>query len=112
VFWFLMVAMAVVVAVVTLLAAPPSNWLSRRIERSADRFALELTADRETYQTTMRGLALNNLGDLDPGPIAYRFLYTHPAPAERLAYADPALWSSPSGPLGNPTTSGPSDPTA
>lgn len=100
-----------VVALTTLLAAPPSNWLSRRIERAADRFALELTADRETYLTTMRGLALRNLGDLDPGPVAYRFLYTHPAPAERLAYADVVL-SAPSSSSRNATTSEPSDPTA
>lgn len=100
-----------VVAVVSLLAAPPSNWLSRHLERSADRFALELTADRETYLTTMRGLALQNLGDLDPGPIAYRFLYTHPAPAERLAFADVAGSASPSPPR-DPGTNRPGGPAA
>lgn len=100
-----------VVAMITLLAVPPSNWLSRYIERAADGFALELTGDRETYERTMRGLALRNLGDLTPGPIAYRFLYTHPAPAERLAYADEVLPGS-SSPSRNAGTSEPSDPTA
>jgi STE24 endopeptidase len=98
------------VAVLTLLAAPPSNWLSRHIERAADGFALELTRDRETYERTMRGLALRNLGDLTPGPIGYRFLYTHPAPAERLAYADVVLPAS--SPPRNAATSEPSDPRA
>ena len=84
---FLLV-LALFVAVFTLATLPPSNWLSRRFETSADRFALELTGDRETYVRTERGLALRNLSDLDPGPLVYRFLFTHPAPAERIAIAD------------------------
>ena len=76
-----------IVAALNLLTLPPANWLSRRIERSADRFALELTGDRDAYIRTERGLALRNLSDLDPGPLAYRLLFTHPAPAERIALA-------------------------
>jgi STE24 endopeptidase len=76
------------VAVVNLVTLPPANWLSRRIERSADRFALQLTGDREVYVRTERELALRNLGDLDPSPLAYRLLFTHPAPAERIALAE------------------------
>jgi STE24 endopeptidase len=76
-----------VMAVATLVTLPPSNWLSRRFEESADRFALQLTGDRAVYVETERGLALRNLSDLDPGPVAYRFLFTHPAPAERISYA-------------------------
>jgi STE24 endopeptidase len=75
------------VAALNLLSLPPANWLSRRIERSADRFALELTGDRDAYVRTERGLALRNLADLDPGPLVYRLLFTHPAPAERIALA-------------------------
>jgi STE24 endopeptidase len=78
------------VAALNLLTLPPANWLSRRIERSADRFALELTGDREAYIRTERGLALRNLADLDPGPLTYRLLFTHPAPAERIALAGEA----------------------
>jgi STE24 endopeptidase len=76
------------VAVLNLLTLPPSNWLSRRLERSADAFALELTGDREAYVRTERGLALRNLADLDPDPFTYRLLFTHPAPAERIALAE------------------------
>jgi STE24 endopeptidase len=77
-----------VVAALNLLTLPPANWWSRRIERSADRFALELTGDRDAYIRTERGLALRNLADLDPGPLTYRLLFTHPAPAERIALAE------------------------
>ncbi|MGH2683729.1 MAG: M48 family metallopeptidase [Actinomycetota bacterium] len=75
------------VALLNLVVLPPSNWLSRRFERTADRFALELTGDVDAYVRTERGLALRNLSDLDPGPITYRFLFTHPSPAERIAMA-------------------------
>lgn len=77
-----------VASVLNLVTLPPSNWLSRRFERSADRFALELTGDRDAYVRTERGLALRNLADLDPDPVTYRLLFTHPAPAERIALAE------------------------
>lgn len=75
------------VSALSLVALPPSNWFSRRLETAADRFALELTGEEEAYVRTERNLALRNLSDLDPGPIAYRFLFTHPAPAERISLA-------------------------
>lgn len=79
--------LAFTVAVMTVVSLPPSNWVSRRFEESADRFALELTGDAETYVRTERGLALRNLADLAPDPVVYRFLFTHPAPAERIGIA-------------------------
>jgi STE24 endopeptidase len=73
--------------VLTVAFQPPANWLSRRFERQADRFSLDLTGEREAYVKTERGLALRNLSDLDPDPVRYRFLFTHPPPAERIAMA-------------------------
>ena len=75
------------IGALTLVVQPPANWLSRRFEREADRFSLELTGERDAYLKAERGLALRNLSDLDPNPATYRFLFTHPAPAERLALA-------------------------
>ena len=59
--------------------------LSRRWERDADRFSLELTGDPEAYEATHRNLALANLGDLDPPKAAYLFFFSHPTALERLA---------------------------
>jgi STE24 endopeptidase len=59
--------------------------LSRRWERDADRFSLELTGDPEAYEATHRNLALSNLGDLDPPKAAYLFFFSHPTAPERLA---------------------------
>jgi STE24 endopeptidase len=59
--------------------------LSRRWERDADRFSLDLTEDPEAYEATHRNLALANLGDLDPPKAAYLFFFSHPTAPERLA---------------------------
>jgi STE24 endopeptidase len=59
--------------------------LSRRWERAADRFSLELTGDAEAYEATHRNLALSNLGDLAPPRAAYVFFFSHPSATERLA---------------------------
>ena len=76
-----------VVSLLSLATQPASNWVSRRFETDADRFALEITGDRKTYVDTERGLALRNRSDLDPNPLVYRLLFTHPAPAERIGLA-------------------------
>ena len=59
--------------------------LSRRWERDADRFSLELTGDPEAYEATHRNLAVSNLGDLDPPKAAYVFFFSHPSAPERVA---------------------------
>ena len=66
---------------------PFETWLSRRWERQADRFALELTGERETMVAMHRRLALANLADLEPPPLLYALLFTHPTPPERIAAA-------------------------
>jgi STE24 endopeptidase len=73
--------------VLEVLGLPFQTWLSRRWERTADRFALELTGERETMVAMHRRLALANLADLDPPPLLYALLFTHPTPPERIAAA-------------------------
>ncbi len=71
----------------TLVSLPALTAVSRRWERSADRHSLQLTGDRSAYERTFRRLARTNLADLDPPPLLYLLLFTHPTPAERLAAA-------------------------
>ncbi|HEV2901702.1 MAG TPA: M48 family metallopeptidase [Gaiellaceae bacterium] len=71
--------------VVELAIRPFGLALSRRWERDADRFSLELTGDPEAYEATHRNLALSNLGDLDPPKAAYLFFFSHPSAPERVA---------------------------
>jgi STE24 endopeptidase len=68
-------------------ALPAETWLSRRMERTADRFALELTGDAAALEDMHRRLAVANLADLDPPPLLYALLFTHPTPPERIAAA-------------------------
>jgi len=74
-------------AVATLVLAPASNLVSRRIEARADVHALDLTRDPQTFVAAQRRLALANLSDLDPDPLAHVLFATHPSTTERLALA-------------------------
>lgn len=75
------------IAVTTLLVAPVSNLVSRRIEARADVHSLDLTRDPGTFVAVQKRLALSNLSDLDPHPLAYAFFATHPGVTERLSLA-------------------------
>lgn len=70
-----------------LTSLPATTAVSRRWERAADRYSLELTGDRAAYETAFRRLARTNLADLDPPRLLYLLLFTHPTPPQRLAAA-------------------------
>jgi STE24 endopeptidase len=72
-------------SIAELVIQPFALALSRRWERDADRFSLDLTGDADAYEQTHRNLALSNLGDLDPPKAAYVFFFSHPSAPERLA---------------------------
>ena len=71
----------------SLVLDPVTNLVSRRIEARADVHALDLTRDPATFAESQRRLALVNLSDLDPHPLAYAMFATHPSTTERLALA-------------------------
>ena len=73
------------VAVGTLVLAPAGNLVSRRIEARADVHSLDLTRDPQVFADSQRRLALSNLSDLEPHPLAYALFATHPTTTERLA---------------------------
>jgi STE24 endopeptidase len=76
-----------ITAVLELLALPFEAALSRRWERQADRFSLDVTADPDAYRAMHHDLALANLGDLQPPRLAYVLLFSHPTAPERIALA-------------------------
>ena len=79
-------AAMLVLVVLELLGLAPGSGLSRRWERVADRFSLELTHDLESYERTHLELARKNLADLEPPRFVYLLLFSHPTPPERLAF--------------------------
>ncbi len=76
-----------VVAVLTLLAAPAQNWISRRMESEADWKALQVTSDPASLEELMVNFSRLSLVDPDPPGWASVFLGTHPTLADRVAMA-------------------------
>ncbi len=83
-------AILLVSALLELVAAPFNAWLSRRWERAADRFSIELTGDREAFRSAHLRLARTNLSDLEPPRVLYVWFFSHPTPPERLSLVAPS----------------------
>jgi STE24 endopeptidase len=77
-------AIALALALVSLGLGCASNVLSRRVEASADTFALRLTHDPKDFIGFQRRISIQNVGDPDP-PRWYHDLFgTHPTTLERI----------------------------
>jgi STE24 endopeptidase len=75
------------IAVAAFVLSVPGNQLSRKVEASADEFALELTGDPRALIDLQERLAAANLSDPDP-PAAFEFLFgTHPSTVDRIGAA-------------------------
>ena len=72
---------------VSLVMVPAANALSRAYERSADRFALELTRNPSAFVSAMRRLGAQNLAEEHPSKMAEWLFYSHPPIRERIAAA-------------------------
>jgi STE24 endopeptidase len=72
---------------VSVLMVPAANALSRAYERSADRYALELTRNPAAFISAMKRLAAQNLAEEHPTKIAEWLFYSHPPIRERIAAA-------------------------
>jgi STE24 endopeptidase len=63
---------------------PLSNYVSRRFEREADRFACELTGNSESMASALIKLSKDNLSNLHPHPFYAAFYYSHPPVVQRI----------------------------
>jgi STE24 endopeptidase len=73
--------------VVSVLMLPAAHALSRGFERSADRFALELTKNPGAFISAMRRLGAQNLAEDNPSRVVQWLFYSHPPMRERIASA-------------------------
>lgn len=81
-------ALALMIALTTMVLSVPGNLLSREIEARADRSAIELTGDPAGLVALQVRLAESNLSDPDP-PGIYQYVFgTHPTTLERIAAAE------------------------
>ncbi|MBM4147194.1 MAG: M48 family metallopeptidase [Nitrospira sp.] len=63
---------------------PLGSYVSRRFERQADKFAYELTGNREAMASALIKLSKDNLSNLHPHPLYAAFYYSHPPVIERI----------------------------
>ncbi|MFH1458176.1 MAG: M48 family metalloprotease [Candidatus Omnitrophota bacterium] len=66
---------------------PFENYVSRRLERNADRMALEVTGLKDAFISMMEKLATQNLADRKPNLFIKSFFFDHPPMEERIAMA-------------------------
>jgi STE24 endopeptidase len=72
---------------VSLVMVPAAHAMSLGFERSADRFALDLTKNPRAFVSAMRRLGAKNLAEEDPSKLVQWLFYSHPPVRERIASA-------------------------
>jgi len=70
-----------------IITQPLENWLSRIMERSADKAALANTGLKSAFISMMEKLAGQNLADPNPNWIIKVFFFNHPPVSERIEAA-------------------------
>jgi STE24 endopeptidase len=80
-------AYALGLALASLVLGVVGNQLSRRVEASADDFALRLTHDPKALIEVQRRLVVSNVGNPDPPGIVTALVGTHPPAVERIGAA-------------------------
>ncbi|HUP27899.1 MAG TPA: M48 family metallopeptidase, partial [Chloroflexia bacterium] len=71
-----------------LLTMPAANFMSRQMERAADRYALETTHKPGAFQAMMVKLAGQNLAETDPPRWVTILFHSHPTVSERIKAAE------------------------
>ncbi len=71
-------------------AEPLESAISRRFEREADDFVLELMRTGEPMTSALKRLAADNLANLSPHPLYAWFYYSHPPLVERIERLAPS----------------------
>lgn len=66
-------------------AQPMESAISRKFERQADDFGVEMIETAEPMRRALRRLATDNLANLTPHPLYAWFYYSHPPLVERIA---------------------------
>lgn len=70
-----------------LVTLPINNTFSRRLERQADKFAIEITNNPKAFISSMEKLSDQNLSNPDPNPVLHFILHSHPSVSERIKMA-------------------------
>ena len=71
-----------------IITMPVMPTYSRHAEKQADKFALDITHNKEAFISAMNKLAYDNLSDPNPSPVIEFLLYDHPPIAKRIEFAE------------------------
>jgi STE24 endopeptidase len=71
-----------------IITMPVMPTYSRHAEKQADKFALDITHNKEAFISAMDKLAYDNLSDPNPSPVIEFLLYDHPPIAKRIKFAE------------------------
>ncbi|MFH1854226.1 MAG: M48 family metallopeptidase [Candidatus Omnitrophota bacterium] len=77
-----------IIATLNIATQPLYNAFSRKLEKDADQFALEITGDKDTFISAMKKLAGQNLADIAPCKFYEIILYSHPPISRRISFAE------------------------
>jgi STE24 endopeptidase len=83
-FFAQLVILGFVFSIVSFPFTPVFSAFSRRHEREADRFAVELAPKPESLATSLIKLSKDNLSNLHPHPLYAAIYYSHPPVVERV----------------------------
>jgi STE24 endopeptidase len=72
---------------VSIVMVPVAHAMSRAFERSADRFALDLTGNPSAFISAMRRLGAQNLAEERPSRMVQWLFYSHPPMHDRISAA-------------------------
>jgi STE24 endopeptidase len=81
-------ALLLAAGALSIVMIPAVHAVSRICERSADRFALDLTRNPTAFVSVMRRLAAQNLAEEHPSILIQWLFYSHPPIRERIAAAE------------------------
>jgi STE24 endopeptidase len=77
-----------ILSVLSFLFSPVENAVSRYAEHSADRYAIELTHDKEAGISAFQKLTTAGLGEVNPPVLVRIFIYDHPTMMERIHFLE------------------------
>lgn len=83
-FYAKMVLLGFIGGILSFPFTPLGSYVSRRFERQADKYAYELTENREAMASALIKLSRDNLSNLHPHPLYAAFYYSHPPVIERI----------------------------
>jgi STE24 endopeptidase len=72
----------------TVIAMPLQNYISRKMETDADRMALELTGDPDSMRSAITKLSQMNKSDPNPSGWIEFIFYSHPSAQNRIKMAE------------------------